>query len=148
MDTRKINEEYAKIGADLIKTEDALAYIRESNVTIVYLSSEHKKTGNHKIIHAQCEKIAEKYKWGIPADFTITVFEPNVEKFTEEQIRILLFHELLHIGIEIDDDGEETYSCVPHDLEDFKLIIDRYGTDWDSVDEDIQLNDIGATLKE
>ena len=135
MDTRKINEEYAKIGADLIKTEDALAYIRESKVTIVYLSSEHKKTGNHKIIHAQCEKIAEKYKWGIPADFTITVFEPNVEKFTEEQMRILLFHELLHIGIEIDDDGEESYSIVPHDLEDFKMIIDRYGTDWNKVED-------------
>lgn len=148
MDTRRINENYAKIGAELIETEDALRYIKESNASIVYLSSEHKKTGNHKIIHAQCEKIAEKYKWGIPADFTITVFEPNVEKFTEEQMRILIFHELLHIGIEVGDDGEETYSIIPHDLEDFKLIIDRYGTDWDSVDDDIQLNDIGATLKE
>lgn len=135
MDTRRINEEYAKIGAELIETEDALQYIKNSNASIVYLSSEHKKTGGHKIIHAQCEKIAEKYKWGIPTDFTITVFEPNVEKFTEEQMRILLFHELLHIGIEIDDDGEESYSCVPHDLEDFKLIIDRFGTDWDKVEE-------------
>ena len=53
---------------------------------------------------------------------------------TEEQIRILIFHELLHIGIEVDDDGEEHYSCVPHDLEDFKQIIDRFGTDWDKVD--------------
>lgn len=135
MDSRKINEEYAKIGNDLIQTEEALAYIRNSKASIVYLSSEHKKTGNHKIIHAQCEKIADKYKWGIPADFTITVFEPNVEKFTEEQIRILLFHELLHVGIDVDDDGIEHYSCVPHDLEDFKLIIDRFGTDWDKVGE-------------
>ena len=135
MDTRRINEEYAKIGAELIKTEDALAYIRKSNVTIVYLSSEHKKTGGHKIIHAQCEKIAEKYKWGIPADFTITVFEPNVEKFTEEQMRTLIFHELLHVGIEIDDDGEESYSILPHDLEDFKLIIDRFGTEWNKVED-------------
>lgn len=135
MDTRKISEVYAEIGSDLIKTEDALAYIRNSNVSIIYLSSEHKKTGNHKKIHAQCEKIADKYKWGIPCDFTITVFEPNVEGMTDEQLRILIFHELLHIGIEVDDEGEENYSCVPHDLEDFKLIIDRFGTEWDKVDE-------------
>jgi hypothetical protein len=135
MDTRRINEEYTAIGNDLIQTEDALQHIRNSNVQIIYLSSEHKKTGSHKIIHAQCEKVAEKYKWGIPCDFTITVFEPNVVDFTDEQIRILIFHELLHIGIEVDDDGEEHYSCVPHDLEDFKLIIDRFGTEWDKVEE-------------
>lgn len=136
MDTRTINEEYAKIGNELIQTEEALEYIRNSNASIIYLSSEHKKTGNHKKIYAQCEKIADKYKWGIPCDFTITVFEPNIEGMTEEQIRILLFHELLHVGIEVDDDGEEHYSCVPHDLEDFKLIIDRFGTDWDKVEDE------------
>jgi hypothetical protein len=148
MDTRKISEEYALIGNDLIQTEEALAHIRNSNVSIVYLTSEHKKTGNGKIIHAQCEKIAEKYKWGIPADFTITVFEPNVEGMTEEQLRILIFHELLHVGIDVSEDGDESYSCVPHDLEDFKLIIDRYGTDWDRVDDGLTLNDAEYTLNE
>ena len=71
----------------------------------------------------------DKYKWSIPADFIITVFEPNVENFTEEQIRILLFHELLHIGIE-EDGNEEKYYVRPHDLEDFKLIIERFGIEW------------------
>ena len=147
MDTRKISEQYALIGNDLIQTEDALEYIRNSNVSIIYLTSEHKKTGNHKKVHAQCEKIADKYKWGIPCDFTITVFEPNVEGMTDEQLRILIFHELLHIGIEQNDDGE-SYTCVPHDLEDFKLIIDRFGTDWDRIDDDVVLKDLGYTLKE
>ena len=50
--------------------------------------------------------------------------------FTEDQMRILLFHELLHIGIEFTEDGQEKYSIKPHDYEDFKIIIDRYGTDW------------------
>ena len=27
-------------------------------------------------------------------------------------------------------DGSETYSILPHDLENFKIIIDRFGTDW------------------
>jgi hypothetical protein len=129
MDIRKINEEYANIGADLIATEDALEYLRGADVTIIYLESEHEKKENGKLVHGQCEKIPDKYKWAIPCDFTITVFTPNVERFTEEQIRILLFHELLHIKLDVD--GNETkYSVKPHDVEDFRYIIDRFGMDW------------------
>ena len=71
-----------------------------------------------------------KYKWGIFADFTITLFVKNNVGMSEEQIRTLLFHELLHIGIEPGPDGDEIYSVRNHDLEDFKVIIDRFGTDW------------------
>jgi hypothetical protein len=129
MDNRSINKEYAEIGADLIKTEPSLRDIRDSEVTIIYLSSEHEKKENGKVVGAQCEKIPQKYKWAIPCDFTITVFEPNVERFTEEQMRILIFHELLHVGIE-KDGNEETYRTIPHDVEDFKEILDRYGIGW------------------
>jgi len=136
MDNRTINEHYAEIGMDLIQTEDALIDIANSQATIIYLSSEHKKVASGKKVLGQCEKVADKYKWGIPCDFTITVFEPNVEGVTEEQLRMLIFHELLHVGIEYNADGTETYSIKPHDLEDFKLIIDRFGTDWSKTDED------------
>lgn len=131
MDRRTLSEEYANIGNELIEEMPELAPLKDANITIVYLSSEHRKKGKGKKICAQCEKVGEKYKWGIPADFTITVFEPNVEGFTDEQIRILLFHELLHIG---GQDG--TWGTVPHDLEDFKVIIDKYGTDWAKVKEE------------
>lgn len=136
MDNRTINKHYAEIGNDLIQTEDALVDIANSQATIIYLSSEHKKVASGKKVLGQCEKVADKYKWGIPCDFTITVFEPNVEGMSEEHLRMLIFHELLHVGIEYNADGTETYSVKPHDLEDFKLIIDRFGTDWSKVDED------------
>lgn len=136
MDKRTLNEKYSEIARELINTEDALVDVRNSQATIVYLSSEHKKKSGNKIIFGQCEKVADKYKWGIPADFTITVFEPNVEGFSDEQLKMLLFHELLHVSIEFNADGSETYSIRPHDLEDFKLIIDKFGTDWSKVDED------------
>ena len=135
MDKRTLNEHYSEIAKEIIETEEALIDIRNSSATIVYLSSEHKKKSGNKLVYGQCEKVADKYKWGIPADFTITVFEPNCEGMTEEQIKMLLFHELLHVGIEFNEDGTETYSIKPHDLEDFKLIIDRFGTDWSKVDE-------------
>jgi predicted metallopeptidase len=129
-DLRTINEDYAKIGADLINTEEVLDYIKDSEVSICYLSSELKKIQNGKIIFAQCEKVADKYKWGIPCDFTITVFEPNCEDLTPDQLQILIFHELLHIGIDFNSSGQEVFKINPHDLEDFKYIIDRFGTDW------------------
>lgn len=129
---RQINDEYAKIAKDLIDSEDVLEYIRTSQATIVILSSDMKKMKDGKKVCGLCERIDEKYKWGLPADFTITIYEPNVRGFTEEQMRILLFHELLHIKIDYQD-GEEKYSTNPHDIEDFRYIIDRFGSHWDEV---------------
>lgn len=130
MDNRIIREEYAEIAQEIIDQEEILTDIANSQATIVYLGSNNAKVSKGKKILGECEKVSEKYKWGIPADFTITVFEPNVAGFTDEQLRILLFHELLHVGIEFLDDGSERYSIKPHDYEDFKIITDRYGTEW------------------
>lgn len=133
-DSRTINKEYAEIAAELINESPYLEDIKLSNASIIYLSSESKKTSKGKVVCAQCERVPEKYKWGIPCDFTITVFEPNIARFTPEQIKILLYHELLHVGIEKDSySGKETYSIRPHDLEDFKLIVNLYGPEWDKV---------------
>lgn len=133
MENRSINEEYSEIAANIIEEEESLIDVANSHATIVYLSSDKAKKGKDKIIHAECEKIADKNKWAIPCDFTITVYEPNCVGFTEEQMRILLFHELLHVGIEFKEDGTESYYVRPHDYEDFKIITDRYGTEWSRV---------------
>lgn len=134
MESRSINEQYAEIAAQIIEEEESLVDIANSHATIVYLSSDRECKSKDKITHAVCEKVADKNKWAIPCDFTITVYEPNVVGFTDEQIRILLFHELLHVGIEFTEDGQEKYSIKPHDYEDFKIITDRYGTDWSKVE--------------
>lgn len=135
MDTRTINEKYAQIAKALIETEPSLASILKSDVQIIFLSSKHKKLSGGTRVFGQCEKIADKYKWGIPCDFTITIFEPNVAEFqfTEDQIRALIHHELLHVGVEREETlvgANEKYYIVPHDLEDFKLILQQYGVDW------------------
>lgn len=135
MDKREISEEFAEIGASVIQEEESLVDIRNSLATIVYLTSEQRKMSKGKKVCAQCERVPDKYKWSIPADYTITVFLPNIEGFSEEQKRILIFHELLHIDIDFDQDGNDIYSVKPHDYEDFKEIIDRFGTDWSVVDE-------------
>lgn len=128
---RELNEKYAEIAAELIKKEPLLSDIRQSEATIVYLSSDKSMKSKGKLVGGQCERIDPKYKWAIPADFTITIFEPNIITFSDDQLKVLIFHELLHVKIEFMPDGTEKYGINPHDVEEFRAIIDRYGIDWD-----------------
>lgn len=125
---RTINEDYQKIANELIATRPELEDIKNSDVTIICLASDQEKKSNGKLIFGQTEKIADKYKWGIPCDFTITIFDPNVAYWTADQMKILMLHELLHVGV----DGDRLF-VRPHDLEDFKSIIAEYGVDWAEV---------------
>lgn len=129
-DNRTLSERYAQIGAELVETEDTLAHIKASNATIVYLSSNAEKASRGRPVLGQCERVPDRWKWAVPADFAITVFEPNVAGMSELQLRILLYHELLHVGISTNKDGDEVYRCVPHDLEDFRAVVDAFGADW------------------
>lgn len=129
-ETRYINEDYAEIANDLINEEPALSQLKDVDFTIVYLGSDATPTSNGRIIHGKCEKVPDKFKWGLPADVTITIYDGNVEDFTAEQLRILIFHELLHVGV--DEDGAP---CInPHDTEDFAVILDRFGAHWAEVE--------------
>lgn len=130
MEHRQINDKYEGIAEKLIETEPELAYIKNSSVKITYLESDaNKKSDKEKIVLGECEKVQAKNRWAIDADFTITLFTPNIAGLSDEQIKIVLFHELLHVGIGCGDEGE-VYHVKKHDLEDFKYIIDRFGTDW------------------
>lgn len=131
MEHRAINKNYEAIAEQLIQQEPELKYIKDSRVKITYLESDQcKKNGNDRYVLGECEKVAAKNRWAITSDFTITLFKNNLIGLSEDQIKIVLFHELLHVCIELGADGEEIYSVEKHDLEDFKIIVDRFGTDW------------------
>ena len=122
-DIRRISEEYQKICNELIEEMPEFEILK--TVTIICLASELEKKTNGKVILGQTEKISAKYKWGIPCDFTITFFEPNISHMTNQQLRILMYHELLHVGVE-----DDRLFIRPHDLEDFKAVIEQYGVNW------------------
>ena len=131
MEHRQINENYQRIAEELIENEPELFYIKDSRVRIAYLESDSaKKADADKLVLGECEKVQAKNKWAINYDFTITLFKNNLVGLSPDQIRIVMFHELLHVGIEPGPEGDESYSVRKHDLEDFKLIIDKYGTEW------------------
>lgn len=133
MEVRVINDNYRLIAEQLINSEPELSYIKESSVQITYLeSNQPKKADKDKVVLGECEKVADKNRWAITSDFTITLYEPNLYGLSDEQIKIVLFHELLHIGIQWGDNGE-CYYVRKHDLEDFKVIIDKYDTNWSEI---------------
>lgn len=117
------NKKYEEIGNAII----AELFPSLANVRIAWLSSDKAKQTNGKIVFGECSKVTEKYDWCCPYDFTITIYEPNVNDFTEEKIKILLEHELMHIGY---DPENGRMWCAPHDAEEFIEIIRKYGIDW------------------
>ena len=129
-DYRTPSRELRDLAADLIQTDPKLAHIAASSVRIGYVTADVEKTRNGRAVLGQCEKVPDRYKWAMPFDFFITFYEPNCERLTDAQRRVLMLHELMHVGVDVDG-NEESYRVVPHDVEDFRKIIEEYGMDWD-----------------
>ena len=115
----------------LLETENKLAHINENGIAVGIVASTQKKKrpGGDGVVFADCRKVPEYWHTFCPYDFLVTFYEPNCEGLDDGQMRILLFHELLHIGVK-DDGGTFVRK---HDVEDFAEIINRLGTDWNEV---------------
>lgn len=128
---RNITTKYNNMVDDIIATTPELAPIKDAGITVTFLQSDYVKKSQGKLVFGLTEKVASKNRWAIPSDFTITIYTKNIKDFTDDQVKILLEHELLHIGV--DKDGK--FYVKPHDLEDFRSIIDKYGAYWDKTQE-------------
>lgn len=120
------SEEYKAAGAEVIqlKRPDLL----DLGIAVGFVASnKKKKKGKTKIVYGECKKTPELYTMFCPYDFLVIVYEPNCISFTDDQMKILLWHELLHI--EIDEKGEPYVR--PHDVEEFDEIIAEHGLRWD-----------------
>ena len=123
------SNEYKKMGELLIKKVPELQWIKECKIKIAYLESTQKKTKGKKTVYADCRKVEEWVQVFCKYDFVITVYVDNCMGMTKNQMELLMWHELLHIGIE-DGTLNPIYIVNPHDVEDFRSIIDRFGIGW------------------
>lgn len=122
---------YQKLGKELINEMPELAYIKASECTIAYLVSDEIKKKGKEPVMAEVERIPDKYKWGLQADFSITIYSPNVALMNSRQHKILLFQQLLRLAIDYDEStNQEKYSIRDYDVNDFAIIIKKYGTGW------------------
>ena len=131
-DIYKESEYYRKLAEEVLEEHaEEFADIREFDAKIGYLTSTKVKKRSGFIVNADCRKVAPEYRWCCHYDFLITVYEESVKMLTREQKKVLMWHELKHVGIQ--SDGEEKkLSLIPHDVQDFSDIIKSKGINWSS----------------
>ena len=122
--------EYEKLARAVIEVLPELAFIDESDIRVGFLKCfREKKRGKLQRVLGECCKVEDMYQVFAPYDFLIVIYEPNVAALSENQLKILLWHELKHIGVD-EKNGTLQYITVPHDVEEFDSIIYRVGLRW------------------
>jgi hypothetical protein len=103
-------------------------FMPAASARVGYVVSHENKSGE-KIVYGDCRKIKEVYKAYLPYDFIITFYDCHTNMLNENQMKVLMLHELGHIEY-----GTRGWKLRPHDVEDFKQILRKYGLDWSTLD--------------
>ena len=132
----EFSPEYEELGRAVIDALPELWFIRDAEIRIGFLKSWKEKKTGRRLVYGECIKPPELYQDLLGYDFFIVIYEANAVALTLNQKKILMWHELLHVGID-DDSGEPKYVINPHDREEFDSIISRAGLRWDEPGVDV-----------
>ena len=114
-----------RLAQQVISERPRVQHLDDPELRIAYLESDKEKKKAGRPVFADCEKVKDKMKAVMPYDFVITFYTVNCAGMDGEQLETLMYHELLHVGW----DGESC-SIVPHDVQDFREILQDKGIDW------------------
>ena len=131
----RVADEYQEILEDVIDTTPELQHLQDADLRIICLGAKKEKKAHGKLVFGECKKVSDIYKTFCPYDFIIVIYDPNAEKLNEKQLRILIEHELMHVGYGEDKDGNPVYFVKPHDFGEFERIEKKYGLHWASKEE-------------
>lgn len=118
-------EDIKDLAEKLITSKSELSFINEFNIKVGYVRAYESKTKSGRVTYAECRKINGSYLAYLPFDFVITIYEPNTAWLTDNQIKVVVYHELRHITI-----TERGLAVKPHDIEDFESILRQHGLNW------------------
>jgi hypothetical protein len=126
------SKEMARLGRRIISRVEGLRFIADFNIRVGYVESLERKTKGGREVYGDCRKINKVYGAYLPFDFIITFYAANIGHLSENQLKLLMWHELKHIGM-----GDRGPTLEPHDIEDFYAIIDTHGTRWSELGADV-----------
>lgn len=126
------DKEMEELAQKIIKKLPEMNYINDFNIKVGYVKSFEPKTKSGKSVFGDCRKVNLVYGAYLPFDFIITFYEPNIAYLNDNQLELLMWHELKHIGI-----NERGFCIEPHDIEDFYNITDSHGTRWHELGADV-----------
>lgn len=128
----EVSEELRLLGEKVITGMPELSFIPAYDIRVGYVLSYESKKKDGKTVAADCRKVTGPYKAYLPFDFVVTFYELNMAYMTENQKKVLMLHELKHVGI-----GPKGLRIEPHDIEDFQSILDKYGLRWNGFGNDV-----------
>jgi len=128
----EIAPDLKELGDKVLSAMPEFAFIKGRGVNIGYLRSFENKKANGKTVFAECRIIKGVYTAYLPFDFIITFYQFAISALTDNQLKVLMLHELKHIGL-----NHKGYYLVPHDIEDFSDIITKYGLQWSALNQDV-----------
>lgn len=111
-----------QIAYRIVEAREELYHILELGIDIGFLLCDEEKMNGNRKVYGECRKVTGLLSHYCPHDFVIVIYEPNIVEFTDAQIQVLLYHEMLHIGY----DGK----IQQHDIEDFYYVIMKHGISW------------------
>lgn len=123
MELFKRDDHLEKLGTELIEKYECFEQLKNANIGYLY-SDKEKKSGKKKVF-AECYKVSGRERFYSGHDFEVVFYEPNLVGVSDVGLERLMFHELLHANFE-----DYKASINKHDLEDFKVLVDTFGTDW------------------
>lgn len=123
------NEYYKVLADEIIAARPELQFIKDCSLRIAYREANQAKKKVDALVYGECEKVTDKNKMYMGYDFIITIYEPNIKDWDTNRVKVLLFHELLHIGAENTGSGVRTW-IVPHDFEEFYAVSNQFGIGW------------------
>ena len=132
----EFSPEFAELAHAVIDALPELWFIRDAEIRIGFLKSWKEKKTGHRLVYGECIRLPELYQDLLALDFFVVIYEANAAALPLNQKKILMWHELLHVGID-DSSGEPKYVVNPHDREEFDSIISRAGLRWDEPGADV-----------
>lgn len=116
-----------RIGDELIQRRPELEAAREASIRYVW----RKKHGTYAgmIVLGKCEKVSGSKRAIAKCDYIIHAAADvcREQEFPNWQLEALIYHELLHVNCQLDDNGKKQVKITGHDVEMFRSEVERYG---------------------
>lgn len=98
------------------------------DASIAFLFKTEAPQSNGQIVLGQAKKVgAEWQALGLDHDFFIWLAQDIWYSLDDNQKRALVHHELCHCGFSQKEDEDPKPKMIPHDFEEFNIIIQLYG---------------------
>jgi hypothetical protein len=121
--TYSISDEIKRIADEVIDKESLDLNKAKIEYLLVYPNIS-------KTVAGRCIRSGKELKFFSDFDYIIEMSGEVWDLLDDETKHILAFHELLHVYTYTNKKGETVFKLKDHDIQDFSLLINRYGIDW------------------